>query len=143
MTYFIRGVNAEQVPMFWKHGEAFIKRALDHANGELTHEDIRTACERRDMQLWMIATKDAVVGALSTEIVQYPQKRMVRVVTVAGKGFEEWAGEMNKILDEWGRAQGCKGIEAYVRSGFVKKLAHYGYVKKYEMVSKEINGGQK
>lgn len=115
-----------------------MKRAVDHANGELDHHDIRAFCESRDMQLWLIGNKYGVVGAVTTEIINYPRKRMLRVVTLAGKEFDNWAGQLNDLLGEWAASLQCDGIECFVRSGFTKKLAAYGFRKKYEVCYRQV-----
>lgn len=136
--YVVRGVVAEQLPKLWKHGESFVKRALDHANGEMDHHCIRDFCERRQMQLWLIGYQGKVVAAATTEIVCYPMKKVVRVVTLAGKDMDLWAPKLDKMLEEWGLDLGCEGIECYVRAGMTKKLAGLGYNKKYENCYRQI-----
>lgn len=134
----MRGVMAEQLPRLWRHAEPFVKRALDHANGEMDHHNIRARCDTRDMQLWLIGYRGRVVAAATTEIVAYPLKKVVRVVTLAGKDMDAWAPKLDKMLEEWGLGLGCEGIECYVRSGLTKKLASLGYTKKYENCYRQI-----
>lgn len=115
-----------------------MKRALDHANGEMDHHCIRAFCEQRQMQLWLIGYQGKVVAAATTEIVCYPMKKVVRVVTLAGKDMDEWAPKLDKILEDWGLGLGCEGIECYVRTGLTKKLFGLGYRKKYENCYRQI-----
>lgn len=136
--YVVRGVVAEQLPKLWKHGESFVKRALDHANNELDHHCIRSLCEQRKMQLWLIGCKGKVIAAATTEIVVYPLKKVVRVVTLAGKDMDKWAPLLDKMLEQWGLSLGCEGIECFVRTGLTKKLAPFGYNKKYEACYRQI-----
>lgn len=137
-NYVVRGIPFYVIDNFWKHGEAFIKRALDHANGEMTFEDVKEACKNRDMQLWFICDKDSVVATISTEIINYPQLRVCRIVTLAGKDFEKWIGEADQVISQWAGEQGCHGLEAFIRSGFYKKLNSRGFKKKYEVVYRDI-----
>lgn len=139
MTYIVRGVPAAAIDHLWKHAEAFVKRALDHANGEFTHDDIREFCEDSLMQLWLVLDEDKrVIAAASTEIINYRQKRVLRVVTLGGKKFEEWAVDLRDTLEDFAGRQGCHGLECYARKGFVNKLKNIGFADKYVMLYKDI-----
>lgn len=138
MNYIIRGIPAAFVPKLWPHCEAFVKRALDHANGEITHRDVLEFCEDRAMQLWCVSEGNKIVGAVTTEIVNYRQKKVCRVITLSGKDFDVWSRDLDRLLLEWAGEQGCVGVEACVRRGFVKKLGALGYKEKYDLVYKAI-----
>lgn len=131
--YFIRGIPAPHVDKFWKLAEPYIKRALDRANGELDHHDLRAMIAERNVQLWMVSNKERIVGALTTEIVVYPRKKVVRVITLAGNEFTEWFPVAEEVIIAFGIEQGCEGIESFVRNGLTKRLAPSGYKKIYEV----------
>lgn len=132
-TYYVRGVPSHMVGHFWKFAEPFIKRALDHTFGEVGIDDIQKGCMERDIQLWLISSPDKVVGAATTEIVQYPKKLVCRVITLAGAEFDEWRRQCLMLLKDWATEQGCDGIEVYVRRGFVPKLVEIGFKHKYSV----------
>lgn len=134
----IRGIPANLVEHFWKLAEPYIKRALDHANGEFTPANIKSFCKDKVIQLWLINEGEKVIGACTTEIVNYPQKRYCRVVTLGGSKAKDWMGDLDIILCEWAKQQGCQGLEAYVRKGFVPVLASYGLKYKYAALVKDF-----
>lgn len=138
MDYIIRGIPADHLDKFWPHGEAYVKRALEHANGEMTHKDVRLFCEERSMQLWFIYGHGRIVGAATTELINYPQMRVARVVTLSGQDFDAWGSLLDDILGRWAGEQGCHGMEAYTRMGFKKKLEKLGYKNKYAAMFREI-----
>jgi len=138
-TFLMRGIPSHLVGPMWHYAEPFVKRALDHTSGELTHVDIRELCERRDVQLWIVTHGNRAVGALTTEIVQYPQRKHCRVITIGGTGLSDWIGLCDNTLVEWATSQGCDAIEAHVRKGFVPKLAELAYKHKHSTVVKELN----
>lgn len=137
-NFNIRGIPANYVENFWKLAEPYVKRALDHCSGEFTPYDIKAFCKDRAMQLWMVSEGDKVLGACTTEIVNYPRRRHCRVVTLGGSRAKEWMGELDIILCSWAKQQGCNSVEAYVRKGFVPVLANYGFKHKYSAVVKDI-----
>lgn len=138
MSYQIKGIPYQAVPGLWRWAEPFVKRALDHTFGEMTSDDIRILCEDRNMQLWLISKDNHAVGAGTTQIVIYPQMKVCRLVTLAGSEFKEWMGIAHMNIEVWAEEQGCHGLEAYVRKGFVPKLEEIGYKHRYSVVHKSL-----
>jgi hypothetical protein len=118
--------------------EPFVKRALDHATGEILPEDLRSSCERRDAQLWLVSNKERAVGAAVTEIVYYPQRKHCVVLTIGGSGFPEWMEQLDQLLCAWAASQGCEVMEAHVRRGLVPRLAPIGYRHLHSIVYKPL-----
>lgn len=136
--YWIRGIPAPLIETFWHYAAPYVKRALDHANGEFDHTDFRGLCQNRDMQLWIIARPDRVVGAITTEIVVYPHRKHLRIVTLAGSEFERWVDMANATMDEYARAHDCNAIECFTRRGFVKKLEPLDYKMRHCVLIKDL-----
>lgn len=134
----IRGIPSELVDRFWKYAEPYVKRALDHTSGEFTPTDIRDYCRNQVIQLWLIAEGERVIGACTTEIVVYPQRKHCRVVTLGGTKAPEWTSLLDTILAAWAKEQGCVAMEAFVRKGYVPVLGKYGYKPKYTALVREI-----
>lgn len=137
-TYTIRGIPAPMVTHLWPFAEPYIKRALDHAAGELDSADLLAACLARDIQLWLVAAGQRIVGAATTEIVCYPRKKHCRIITIAGSHFPDWVAAMDATLADWAAQQGCNALEAHVRRGFPAKLAPLGYKHLHSVVHKNL-----
>lgn len=139
MDYTIRGIPNEMVNKVWRFAEPFVKRALDHTFGEISHEDVLRMVLNRDMQLWMISRSDKrIVGAGTTQIIPYPGQTACRIVTLAGAEFDEWREEAHAFIEVWARAQGCTCMENYVRKGFIPKLKEMGYKHRYSVLHKDL-----
>jgi hypothetical protein len=138
MTFHIQPIPSAMVPQMWHYALPYIKRALDHASGEVSPEDLQRGCESRDMQLWLVASGNRVVGAVTTEIVVYPRRKHCRVITLAGSGFADWIELCDNVLAQFAKAQGCDALEAHVRKGFVPKLADLAWRHKHSTVVKEL-----
>lgn len=136
--FHIRGIPAPMVERFWPLAEPYIKRALDHTSGEFSPADIKMYCKDRAIQLWLVSENERVIGAATTEIVIYPQRKHCRVVTLGGSKAVEWLPLLENTLLEWARTQGCGAMEAFVRKGFVPVLNGYGYKHQYSAVFKPI-----
>ena len=138
--YLFRGIPAPLVQHFWPFAEPYIKRALDHTSGEMHVMDFYHSCINRDMQLWLVSKGDRIVGAVTTEIVNYPHKRHCRVITIAGTAFAEWTGLVDETLSKWAVEQECSAIESFVRKGLVPRMAPFGYKHKHSLLLKELTG---
>lgn len=138
--YSVSPVVRRFVPYYWDFIEKYIRSALEHASGELTAQDIKNCCEERDMQLWVVNKDGVACGAVTTELVNYPRLRRVRVVTLGGENFDEWGELLDTILMGWGAENGAHQMEAYVRKGFMKKLSNLGYAESYITMLKDIHG---
>lgn len=134
----IRPIPANLVDHFWKLAEPYIKRALDNTCGEFLPIDIKNFANNQIIQLWMISEGEKVIGACTTEIVNYPQRRHCRVLTVGGSRAKEWMEELDIILCNWAKQQGCVGMETYVKKSLVPVLANYAYEHTYSVVTKAL-----
>lgn len=138
MTFHIRGIPSNMVERFWSLAEPYVKRALDRTSGEFLPADLKMLCKDKVIQLWLVSENERVIGAVTTEIVVYPNRKHCRVITLAGSKAPEWTGDLDIILCGWAKEQGCAAIEAFVRKGYVPVLANYGYTHKYSAVFKEV-----
>lgn len=140
MEYNIRGLPQEAIETLWRFAEPYVKRSLDHTFGEIAAEDIKELCLRGEAQLWMIQKENRIVGAGTTTLVNYPQMRVCRIITLAGSEFDAWKDMAHMQIELWAESQGCEGVEAYVRKGFVPKLLEIGYKHRYAVVHKSLKG---
>lgn len=89
------------------------------------------------MQLWVITNEGVAIGACTTEVIAYPSKKRIRIVTLGGSDFEKWAVLLDAILIGWAKENGAEGSEVFVRKGFIRKLADLGYKERYIAMSKD------
>ena len=133
------GITSEQIDAIWGEVKPFIERSLKYANGELDQDDVYRFLKERAMQLWVLLTmpdqKITMCGV--TEIVNYPRKKVCRVVLMGGIPSQEWRDNVHNI-ETWAKGQGCSTMEACVRKGIAKVMAEQDYKKVYTIVSKEL-----
>lgn len=136
--YKVRGIPAPLIDRFWPMSEAYVKRALDHTLGEYTAQNIREFCKDRILQLWLVSEGERIVGAATTEIVTYPNRKHCLIATVGGSKAVEWSELLFATLGAWAKEQGCVSLEAKVRRGYVPILKEYGFKHMYSAVFKPI-----
>lgn len=98
---------------------AYLEPALRRNGG--THEwgDIVQGISEGRLQLW-----PAPEGALVTELVAYPRKKICNVFLGGGKLRQLL--DMIPSVEAWARAQECHGLTVQGRFGWERVLARFG-----------------
>jgi hypothetical protein len=106
---------------------------------EMSVMDIYERLSQARMQLWLIFNDNKeIVSVLTTEIIEYPQKTMCRIVTLGGKDLDIWVEEWLDTIEAWALEKGCVAMETVCRKGFIKKLERFGYENAYTVLVKEL-----
>lgn len=122
---------------FWPDVQEAIAEAFHGNFNKLSMRDVKEAIEAQKMQLWGI--HDGILRAVMvTEMVDYPQARSVRVITLTGKESEQWLDVLIKTLEEWGGENGAHQIEFVGRKGWEKVLSKHGFGNPQISMSKTI-----
>lgn len=126
----VKAVKSWLIPSYWDFVRRYVEEALEHANGELTAEDVHQ-CLLNETMFLFIAQNPRICGAATCEVVQYARKKAIRVVTVAGDRFDDWRAPLQAQLIDWAERIKADSIEAYVRKGLVSQLENLGYRQAY------------
>jgi hypothetical protein len=115
------GVPANQLTDFiWRLVEGYIDEAL-HVVGDLeTLSAVRDWLEQRVLQLWVLTEDGTVIGALTTEIVVYPNATACRIRHMGGRLNSEVIKTISSVVIPWAKAQGCCKVEVWGRPGWEK-----------------------
>ena len=109
----------------------WIEAALEYSGGTHDFEDIVAGLHRGVLQLWPTPR-----GCIVTEIVLYPQKKVLNVFL--------GGGELDQILDmhdnviSWAKAQGCSALSMSGRPGWKKPLKKHGWQSQHVSYVKEF-----
>ena len=109
----------------------WLEAALERSGGTHTLSDVVQAIQEGTMQFW-----PAPRGCAVTEIVNYPQKKVLHIF-LAG-------GEMDQIVDmdssavEFAKMNGCTGMSIAGRKGWARVLKEKGYQETYTVLGKDI-----
>jgi len=112
--------------------------AIEESAGRWKPEYVFAAIIGGSQTLWVILDADDIVAAFTTEICNYPERRMICIHYLGGQGFDDWYPDMLREVTEYGRAAGCDGIECNARFGFWKWFKHDGFQKKSCFYEKKI-----
>ena len=134
----ISGVLSENVSKIWPKCSKFIELGNDKSQEELSLEDIKKHCEKNEMQLWVIFDEnEKIYGAGTTQVIDYPNKTVCRIVTLGGVEFKKWKHTLSTI-EEWAKEMKCEALEMFCRRVFKKELEDYEYKEIYTVLGKKL-----
>ena len=131
-------IQPDDLDLVWDEVVPLIEAALKYSEGEVIPEDLVQPIKTGKMQLW-VAMSGGVIAAMITEIVVYPRKRVLRVITIAGKdgrGMSRWYGFL-PLVEGFALSNNCSSLEAWTRKGMAKKLTDWEH--KYMVITKALN----
>ena len=77
-------VPADEVASIWEEVYPLLEKAQVYAAGELDTQDFFDMVKNGDMQLWIAEDDDGIFAMMLTEFVQYPRKKVMRIVSIGG-----------------------------------------------------------
>ena len=131
-------IQPGDLELVWDEVVPLIEAALKYSEGEVIPEDLVKPIKIGKMQLWAALSEGSVIAAMITEIVVYPRKRVLRVITIAGKdgrGMSKWYGFL-PLVEGFALSNNCSSLEAWTRKGMAKKLTDWEH--KYMVITKDL-----
>jgi len=124
-------VDTKDIERIWPFIEGYMKRAAKYTYGRFEAEDIKEGLLKQPQQLWIAFDDKKIYGAVVTEVIKYPRMTALTAHFLAGIQFETWKEPMLKIVQQFGKDNGCKLIDSYGRPGWERVWANYGYTKRF------------
>lgn len=110
-----------------------IEDALAYASGTYSFDDIAAGVAAGTMQYWA-----GINSIIITEIIDYPQKRVLHFFLAGGGDLAELE-EMTPPIIEWGRKKGCTTAQMIGRKGWERTfLTRTGWEPTLQMYEREL-----
>ena len=114
-------VQPEDIAYIWEDVAPLLEMVKEHTEGELETDDFLEPLTHGNMQLW-IATEDKDIHAVMvTQFVIYPQKNILRIISLAGDDFEK-IRNFQEIIEGFAIKNECTALEMCGRKGWKKLL---------------------
>lgn len=129
----LRVLAAESVDGYWPIVSGFLDSALQHSEGELNADDIRTLVDAGRAFILLIVEGDEIKAAGAVEITEYPRFRVANIIAVGGncvflkRSELEWLKMVVKDM-------GCKSLQTYCRPSMARLLARLGMREAYRVM---------
>jgi len=120
----IYGVSLEQLNEVWPEVEPHLQRALDYDGNRMDLPDVYWAVRLESMQLFVAVRGQDIHAAAVTEILKYPNAKVLRCVYAGGTDVLE-ALHFSDTLEEGARLRGCSQLEIIGRPGWERILTGY------------------
>jgi hypothetical protein len=124
-------VLPEHYDAVWPLIKEYMNGAAKYTYGRFTVDDIRKGLENTAQHLWIAYEGNEVYGAVISEITLYPQVTVLVTQFTGGIELKRWKAPMLKLLQKFGRENGCSVIESYGRTGWAKIFKDDGFVSRF------------
>jgi hypothetical protein len=114
----------------WSQVRDYLKPAVDLSDGRWDLEYVIAGLVTGRQNLWVAADAEKkIIAAATTEVVDYPMKRMLTMHFIGGEDFDSWYTLMLEGMSKFAKDAGCAGIECVARGGFWKWFKEDGFSK--------------
>ena len=139
ITHTITMVPPKYISTMWPDVKHQLGRAVARSHGRWSLEFLYVALLEGNQQLWLAFDDDKQVdGVGTTEVYQYPEKKMLAIQFLGGDRFNDWVWEMLDKFKSFGKDTGCSGIEATARMGFWKWLQQDQFERSYVVYERSL-----
>ena len=114
-------VQPEDVAYIWEEVAPLLEKVKEHTEGEFETDDYLEPLTHGDMHLWIATEYSDVKAAMVTQFAIYPQKNILRIVSMAGDDFEEIRG-FQDMIEAFAVRRGWSALEMWGRKGWKKLL---------------------
>ena len=116
------------VDALWPRLFPHLSKAAEYTFGRYEPEDILEAALTGDAHLWVaLDDKAEIVGITVTRFWQYPRKKCLDMVFLAGDDGFAWKEDMLAMLRKWASEAGCDALEGSGRPGLARAFRDDGY----------------
>ena len=121
---------AAQIRNYWRDVKEHLEPAIDLSNGRWTESYVLAGLVLNEQNLWVIVdNQQDIVGAVTTEIVSYPEKRALAMHFLGGHDFDLFYPELFTALTNFAKETNCAVIETNARFGFWKWFKDSGFTR--------------
>jgi hypothetical protein len=120
-------VPKQYVQTCWSQIVPFMEKAAEFTYGRYTADDILDSITDYDHVLWVAFNEGKIKGAVVTDFVTYPKRKLLCMSFCGGEDLHEWKVPMLELLQRFARDTGCDGIEATARRGWAKIFKDDGF----------------
>jgi len=114
-------VAPEDVAYIWERVAPLLDEAQEHTEGEVESDDFLESLTHGDMQLWIATEGNELHSIMITQIITYPQKKVLRIISLAGSDFKRLY-QFNEMVESFAIKTGCTSLELWGRKGWKKLL---------------------
>jgi hypothetical protein len=124
-------VPKEYIDTCWDKIEPFMIKAAESTYGRYSADNLYDMVKDGEHQLWVAYDDQTFKGSVLTNIMNYPQRKILCMGFCGGIDFKEWKTPIIDLLKKFAKDTGCDSIEAFGRPGWSKIFKNDGYQSKW------------
>jgi hypothetical protein len=128
-------ISPDDIPYIWEKVLPHIEAMQPHSEGELLPADFYEFLTKAEMQLWAAVEEKEVLASMVTQIIPYPRKRVLRIISIGGEDMDKWIGFI-PLIEAWALSVGCTSLECWGRKGWLKVLKDWRC--SYHIITKDL-----
>jgi len=117
-----------------------IDKALKYSGNHYNLQDVMDSIYDNKAQLWILWNedkKDKYQGCIVSKVITRPNTRSLNLFIVTGKNRKLWQDKI-KIIEKWGKQQGCTHLETYARPGWSRILKQHNYKVTHYLLERKL-----
>ena len=118
-------VTPETLNEWWDRCEPRLAEATEYSGNRESAYDVYADLGAARKALWLAHVDGEVRAVMVTQILQYPNMRVLSIGYMTGNGRDDWLSHLWRI-EEQARHWGCRKIEGWMRPGWQKALRASG-----------------
>ena len=131
-------VPKQVIDIVWDDVVKVLKPAVDTAKGKLGIKDIKDYLYNGAYELWVVMDGTKIVAAITTRIIDYPERRALAMDFIGGTRMKEWLPEAQGIITRFARDNGCRHLEGYGRKAGIRWGRQHGWKQDYIAYKMEL-----
>ena len=128
-------ISPDHIANIWNSVYRHIEAMAPHSEGEMASADFYEALTNAEMQLWVALDDDEIIASMITQIVPYPRKMVLRIISIGGEYMDKWIDNL-PVIEHWALSMGCTSIECWGRKGWLKVLKDWKC--SYHIITKDL-----
>lgn len=125
------------VPDWWPVVRDLVEDACKHSDGKYAVADVLDLLLQKRMQIWVAMKNHEACAIGISELVEFPQIRLCRILAATGDDMAMWNGLIEEI-ENWAIQVGAQGMELITRPGWERVLKKFGYEKTHVQLNKRL-----
>jgi len=117
----IIAVPPDMLDQAWPDAEPLIQKAIDKTSGEMLTKDVYNYV-KTDKYILLMAFDKYPLGAVTLEIIDFPQKRKIGIVHVGGYELKRWFEDMWEAIKSIAKEYNADSISWIGRFGWERMM---------------------
>lgn len=137
-------VPREAIDIVWKDVEKMLAKSVDTSKGKYYIQDIYNDLTKGFYNLWLVIDnngKEKVIAAITTRLIEYPNRKAMALDWVGGKRMNEWLPIVLDKMYSFAKDCGCSHLEGYGRKAWQRLLKKHKWEPEYIAYRMEIDNG--